>query len=133
MNSKTNKVEAWVVLIQVTQQGLSRYPEHRLSGWINRHCSPPSCLSITALSGGKRGMSSIPRNKPPKGSMSQFFGGFFVFLNDLYLSKYEYIHYVHIYKYISSLLALLAVFETARARWPGTTKFCSGPSLFANA
>ena len=41
-------------------------------------------------------MSSVPRNKPPKGSMSQFFGGFL--LDDLYLSKYQYIHYVHIYK-----------------------------------
>ena len=43
-------------------------------------------------------MSSVPRNKPPKGSMSQFFFVFFLFFYDLYLSKYQYIHYVHIYK-----------------------------------
>ena len=50
-------------------------------------------------------MSSVPRNnKPPKGSMSQFFL-FFFFLNDLYLSKY--IHYVHIYKNVSSLSGLV--------------------------
>ena len=51
-------------------------------------------------------MSSVPRNnKPPKGSMSQFFFFFFFFLIDLYLSKY--IHYVHIYKNVSSLLGLV--------------------------
>ena len=50
-------------------------------------------------------MSSVPRNnKPPKGSMSQFFV-FLFFLIDLYLSKY--IHYVHIYKNVSSLLGLV--------------------------
>ena len=50
-------------------------------------------------------MSSVPRNnKPPKGSMSQFFF-FFFFLIDLYLSKY--IHYVHIYKNVSSLSGLV--------------------------
>ena len=54
-------------------------------------------------------MSSVPRNnKPPKGSMSQFFFFFFFFvffLIDLYLSKY--IHYVHIYKNVSSLSGLV--------------------------
>ena len=51
-------------------------------------------------------MSSVPRNnKPPKGSMSQFFLFFFFFLIDLYLSKY--IHYVHIYKNVSSLSGLV--------------------------
>ena len=51
-------------------------------------------------------MSSVPRNnKPPKGSMSQFVFFFFFFLIDLYLSKY--IHYVHIYKNVSSLSGLV--------------------------
>ena len=51
-------------------------------------------------------MSSVPRNnKPPKGSMSQFWFFFVFFLIDLYLSKY--IHYVHIYKNVSSLLGLV--------------------------
>ena len=50
-------------------------------------------------------MSSIPRNKNlPREACHSFFC--FFFLIDLYLSKYEYIHYVHIYKHVPSLLGL---------------------------
>ena len=51
-------------------------------------------------------MSSIPRNKPPKGSMSQFFL-FCFFLIDLYLSKYEYTlcTYLQVYLLIIGLVS----------------------------